>query len=351
MKLFRMLALVLCLAVTGYAQTNRTTLDIFYVDVEGGAATLIVTPAGESILVDAGWPGFEGRDAKRIEAAMKQAGIAQIDHFILTHYHVDHFGGIPQMVERIKVVNFYDRGALLPEIKEYKDNPKAYADYRAAVKDKTTTLKPGDTIKLKRASGLPPVTLQVLAASRETITGKSMAGAKNPACESGALGALKEEDPSDNARSVAFLLRYGAFDFYDAGDLTWNIEHKLVCPANLVGEVDLYQVTHHGMNTSNNTAVQHSLKPTVAIMNNGPRKCGSADTISAIRALPSIKAFYQGHRNITLTPEQNAPENFIANLEGPNDAANMITVAVDAGKKSFAVTNGRTKESLSFPIK
>ena len=351
MKLFLMLSLALCLAVTGYAQPKRTTLDIFYVDVEGGAATLIVTPAGESILVDAGWPGFEDRDAKRIEAAMKQAGIAQIDHFILTHYHVDHFGGIPQLAARVKIVNFYDRGALLPEIKEYKDNPKAYADYRVAVKDKTTTLKPGDTIKLKRASGLPPVTLQVLAASRETITGKGMAGAKNPACESGALGALKEEDTSDNARSVAFLLRYGAFDFYDAGDLTWNIEHKLVCPANLVGEVDLYQVTHHGMNTSNNTAVLNSLKPTVAIMNNGPRKGGSADVISAIRALPSIKAFYQGHRNIALTPEQNAPEKFIANLEGPNDAANMITVAVDAEKKTFAVTNGRTKETLLFPIK
>jgi competence protein ComEC len=105
------------------------------------------------------------------------------------------------------------------------------------------------------------------------------------------------------------------------------------------------------MNASNNTAVLQSLKPTVAIMNNGPRKGGSADVISAIRALPSIKAFYQGHRNITLTPEQNAPEKFIANLDGQNDAANMITVAVDAGKKSFAVTNGRTKETQSFSIR
>ena len=338
----------LCLALCVSAQTKRATLDIFYIDVEGGASTLIVTPAGESILVDAGWPGFELRDAKRIEAAMKQAGLTQIDHFIMTHYHVDHFGGIPQLAARVKIMNFYDRGPLLPEIKEYQDNPKAYADYRAAAKDKTTTLKPGDTIKLKRAAGLPPVTLQVLAASRETITGKSMAGAKNPACEA---VALKEEDPSDNARSVVFLLRYGAFDFFDGGDVTWNIEHKLVCPANLIGEVDLYQVTHHGTDSSNNTALLHSLKPTVAIMNNGPRKGGSLAVIKSVSALPSIKAFYQGHRNTALTPEQNAPEKFIANLEGPTDAANMITVVVDAGKKSFAVTNGRTKETLSFPIK
>jgi beta-lactamase superfamily II metal-dependent hydrolase len=348
MKLFTMLSLALCLAVASIAQTKRTTLDIYYVDVEGGAATLIVTPAGESILVDAGWPGFEDRDAKRIEAAMQQAGIVQIDHFIMTHYHTDHYGGIPQLAARVKILNFYDRGPLLPEIKEYKDNPKAYADYRKATNDKTTTLKPGDSIKLKRASGLPPVTLQVLAANRETITDKGMAGKKNPACDA---VALKDEDPSDNARSVAFLLRYGAFDFYDAGDLTWNIEHKLVCPANLVGEVDLYQVTHHGMNTSNNTAVLNSLKPTVAIMNNGPRKGGSADVISALRALPSLKALYQGHRNITLTAEQNVAEEFIANLDNQNDAANLITVAVDAAKKSFAVTNARTKATKAFAIK
>ncbi len=348
MKLMTSFCLALCLALCAVAQTKRSTLDIYYVDVEGGAATLIVTPAGESILVDAGWPGFELRDAKRIEAAMQQAGLTQIDHFIMTHYHTDHYGGIPQLAARVKIMNFYDRGPLAEDLKEYKDNPKAYADYRAAAKDKTTTLKPGDTIKLKRASGLPPVTLQVLAANREVIKSKSMAGAKNPVCEA---VALKEEDPSDNARSVVFLLRYGAFDFFDGGDLTWNIEHQLVCPANLIGEVDLYQVTHHGADTSNHTALLHSLKPTVAIMNNGPRKGGSLDVIKAVSALPSLKAFYQGHRNITLTPEQNAPEKFIANLEGPNDAAHMITVAVDAGKKSFAVTNGRTKETLSYSIK
>ena len=348
MKLVTSFCLTLCLALCVSAQIKRTTLDIYYIDVEGGASTLIVTPAGESILVDAGWPGFEDRDAKRIEAAMKQANLTQIDHFIMTHYHVDHYGGIPQLTARVKIMNFYDRGPLLPEIKEYTDNPKAYADYRAAAKDKTITLKPGDTIKLKRASGLPPVTLQVLASNREVIAGKGMAGIKNPACEA---VALKEEDPSDNARSVAFLLRYGAFDFFDGGDVTWNIEHKLVCPANLIGDVDLYQVTHHGTDSSNNTALLHSVKPTVAIMNNGPRKGGSLAVIKSVSALPSIKAFYQGHRNIALTPEQNAPEKFIANLEGQNDAANMITVAVDAGKKSFAVTNGRTKETSSFPIK
>jgi competence protein ComEC len=332
---------------SSFAQGKRTTLDIYYVDVEGGAATLIVTPAGESILVDAGWPGFDGRDANRIQAAMKQAGITQIDHLIVTHYHTDHFGGVPELARRVTIKNFYDHGPMT-ELAEDKDFATKYAAYRAAAKDQTITLKPGDTLRLKRAAGLPQVTLQVLAAHREVIAGKGMASAKNPACET---ATLKAEDPSDNARSVAFLLRYGAFDFFDAGDLTWNIEQKLVCPANLIGEVDLYQVTHHGMNTSNNTALLQSVKPTVAVMNNGPRKGGSADTIKALRELPSLKALYQGHRNVTLSAEQNVAEEFIANLDGPNDAAHLIRVVVDAGKRSFTVSNDRTAQSQTFQFK
>jgi competence protein ComEC len=333
--------------ISSFAQGKRATLDIYYVDVEGGAATLIVTPAGESILVDAGWPGFEGRDANRIQAAMKQAGITQIDHMVMTHYHTDHYGGIPELARRVPIKNFYDHGPMT-ELAEDRDFAAKYAAYRAAAKDKTITLKPGDTIQLKRAAGMPPITLQVLAAHREVIAGKGTSSAKNPACET---APLKAEDPSDNARSVAFLLRYGAFDFFDAGDLTWNIEQKLVCPANLIGEIDLYQVTHHGMNTSNNTALLQSIKPTVAIMNNGPRKGGSADTIKALRELPSLKALYQGHRNVALSAEQNVAEEFIANLDERNDAANMITVSVDATKRLFTVTNGRTGMSKEYKFK
>lgn len=332
---------------TAQAQNQRRTLDIFYVDVEGGAATLIVTPAGESILVDAGWPGFGGRDANRIQVAMKQAGITEIDHLIMTHYHVDHFGGIPELAKRVTIKNFYDHGPM-SELAEDRDFATKYAAYRAAAKDKTITLKPGDSIKLKRAAGLPPLSLQVLAAHREVGAGKGMAGMKNPACTT---AALKDEDPSDNARSIAFLLRYGAFDFFDGGDLTWNIEQKLVCPTNLIGEVDLYQVTHHGLDASNNGALLQSVKPTVAIMNNGSRKGGSAATIKALRELPSLQALYQGHRNVALTPEQNVAEEFIANVDDKNDAAHMITVSVDAGKKTFTVTNGRTGVSKSYSIK
>jgi beta-lactamase superfamily II metal-dependent hydrolase len=347
MKRFCLLASFLLLCATNPAFAQQKTLEIYYIDVEGGAATLIVTPAGESILVDAGWPGFDGRDAKRIQASLQKAGVTQIDHLIVTHYHTDHYGGVPELARRVPIKNFYDHGPL-SELAEDKTFAEKYAAYRAAAKDKTITLKPGDTIKLKRAAGLPPVTLQILAAHREVISGKGMAGAANAAC---ATAALQDEDPTDNARSLAFLLRYGGFEFFDAGDLTWNIEQKLVCPANLIGEVDLYQVTHHGANTSNNTALLKSLKPTVAIMNNGPRKGGHPDVVKALRELPSLKALYQGHRNLATMAEQNTAEEFIANLDGQNDAAHLIRVVVDAAGKTFTVTNERNNNSKSFSIR
>src|SRR5262249_49459970 len=149
------------------------------------------------------------------------------------------------------------------------------------------------------------------------------------------------EDKSDNARSVAFLLRYGAFNFLDTGDLTWNIESKLVCPQNMIGQIDLYQVAHHGANTSNNPAMLRSIKPTVAIMNNCPRKGGHPDTVKALRDLPTLKDLWQLHRNVASAAEQNAPDEFVANLDEQNDAANMIRVSVDAAKRAFTVTNDR----------
>jgi len=323
----------------------RRTLDIYYVDVEGGAATLIVTPAGESILIDAGWPGFDGRDAKRIQQAMQRAGVTAIDHLVMTHYHTDHYGGIPELARLVPIKRFYDHGKM-SSLAEDPRFPEMYAAYQAAAKGQTTTLRPGDTISLRTAKGTPPIRLRCLAANGEVIAGKK--AGSNPECAS---ATTKPKDETDNARSIVLLLSYGGFEFLDCGDLTWNLEQQLVCPTNLIGEIDLYQVTHHGMNISNNPVLLRSVRPTVAIMNNGPRKGGHPETVKWLRETPSIKDTYQVHRNIQTEAEQNAPAEFIANLDEQGDAAYMITVSVDVARRSFTVTNGRTGMSKDYTFK
>jgi competence protein ComEC len=323
---------------------QRRTLDIYFVDVEGGAATLIITPAGESVLLDAGFDGFERRDALRIKQTMQQAGVTAIDHLVASHYHRDHYGGIPELSHAVTIRNFYDHGpqAALAEDSQFAER---YSAYQTATKGRSITLKPGDTIPLKTTSGTPPVNLLCVAANAEIIRGKSSANAE---C---AGTTPPETDTSENGRSVALRLTWGAFDFLNLADLTWPISQRLVCPSNQLGEVELYQVTHHGGNVNNNPVLLRSLRPTVAVMVNGPRKGGHPDTIKWLREMPSSRALYQLHRNVQSTTEQNTPAEFIANLEEQPDAAKLISVAVDIKKRRFTVTNGRTKESRSYPFK
>lgn len=321
----------------------RQTLELYFIDVEGGAATLIVTPAGETVLMDSGWGGFDGRDAKRIQRAMQQAGVTAIDHLITSHYHQDHYGGVPEISRLVPVRHFYDHGKMT-SLSEDPQFAERYGAYQSAAKGETTALKPGDTISLKAAAGTPPIKLLCVAANSQAIKGKSDA---NTEC-----GSVKpEEDTSENGRSVGMLLSWGEFQFLNLADLTWNISQRLVCPENHLGEIDLYQVTHHGGNVNNNPILLKSLRPTVAIMINGPRKGGHPDTIKWLRELPSLKALYQLHRNVQIPAEQNTTAELIANLDEQPDESYMIKVSVDRAKKAFAVTNERTKETKSFKFK
>jgi len=341
---FALLLILATAAATAPIAPQRRTLDIQCIDVEGGAATLIVTPAGESILIDTGWPGNDDRDAKRIQKAMQHENITVIDHLVTTHYHQDHFGGVPGLAALVQVKHFYDHG---PMGKGQDRDPNMYAAYLKAAHDKTTTLKPGDQIPLRHAAGTPAISLVCVAAASATLQHGNSGGHPNPKC---AGATLQDEDPSDNAQSVALILRYGGFDFFDGGDLTWNIENKLACPENVIGQVDLYQVTHHGGNNSNNTTLMQSLLPTVAIMNNGARKGGHPDVVRWIGELPSHTELFQLHRNVQATPEQNAAPDHIANLEEQNDAANAIEVSANAAQRVFTVTNDRTGGRKTFPI-
>jgi beta-lactamase superfamily II metal-dependent hydrolase len=335
----RVLLPMLGILLTAVTVSAQPALDIYHVDVEGGAATLIVTPARESVLVDAGWPGNGGRDVNRIQAAMKAAGVTRIDHLILTHYHVDHVGGVAPLLAKVQVGAIHDHGLMSPP--HDPDYARDYEAYIAAVPQRQG-LSAGDSISLKAAADGTPVTLRVVAAHGKVVSGAS--APRNTRC--GSVPA-KPVDTSDNARSVAFVLTFGAFDFFDAGDLTWNTEAELVCPSINVPKVEVYQVTHHGLDASNHPLLVEALAPTVAVMNNGAKKGGSAATVKTLVSLPSLKALYQLHRNVATGPGENTAPELVANPDESPDAGHMVSVHAKKDG-SFEVVNHRTGQKRGF---
>ena len=325
-------AAILALAIrAGHAASSEARgLDIYWVDVEGGAATLIVTPAGESVLVDTGWPG--ARDADRIQRAAREAGLTRIDHLVTTHWHQDHFGGVADVAARLPVGRFYDHG--FPPGNPEDVDPKLKAAYLEATRGRSTVLRPGGEIALRRAPDTPLLALRVVAADG-LVAGEPAGSAQTRPCAQPAHAAIPD-DKSDNFRSVGVELSFGGFDFLDVGDLTWNVEHKLACPKNLVGVVDVYQVTHHGSDDSNNPALVAALAPTVAVINNGSRKGGKAVVYQAIRRTPSVEDVFQVHRNVETAAGDNAPPEMVANDEAAC-AGEWIHLRVAPDARSYAV--------------
>ena len=311
---------------TLFAGEADKRLDIYWVDVEGGAATLIVTPAGESILIDTGNPGL--RDPGRIvKVATAVAKIRRIDHLIITHYHRDHYGGAETLATMLPIGTVYDNGMF----DQMPDNPgKAYFEFACETRK---VIQPGDTLTLKQAEGAAAVKFQCLG-RRQSFVDSSVANETNCAAHR-----PKERDGSDNANSVVMLLEFGPFRFFDGGDLTWNQEMNLVCPNNPIGEVDVYQVTHHGLDSSNNPVIVRSLQPRVAIMNNGTRKGCAPAVFETLTATKSIEAIYQVHKN--LRPDgavNNAPEDFIANRgDSKSCRGNFIQLSVTPNGKKYSV--------------
>jgi competence protein ComEC len=313
------------------SQTTTRTLDIYFIDVEGGAATLIVTPAGESLLIDSGFPG--DRDAGRIaHVALEVAGLKQIDHCIVTHWHRDHEGGIPTLAKLIPVKNYYDHG--LPQTMAADMQPELIEAYKQTTQGKSVTLKPGDLIKLRSPKYMPPLQVRVLAAGGMVLGEQSSEPQVRPC---GAGFEAKPEDKTDNANSVGVLLTFGRFRFFDGGDLTWNIENRLVCPKNLVGAVDVYQVDHHGTDASNNPTLVGALKARVAIIDDGPRKGADARTFSTLKSVKETEAIYQLHRNLRTTDKDNTLAGYIANEEEACQG-NFIKLSVEPGGKLYTVS-------------
>jgi beta-lactamase superfamily II metal-dependent hydrolase len=328
----------LLLAGAGLLSAAKT-LDIYFVDVEGGQATLIVTPSKEALLVDAGWAGFDARDALRIRAAMKAADVKKIDYLLVTHFHRDHAGGVLPLTERVQVLNFLDHG---PNTEMTRDVKVIFEDYEEATKGKKRdTLKAGDRLPLKGVDAV------VVSSNGETI-GQALAGAAgaNPLCGS---AKKKEDDPTENARSVGFVLSFGRFRFVDFGDLTWNKELELACPQMKLPPVSVYLSTHHGMAVSGSPAMVQALRPRVAVVNNGGRKGGSAEALRVIKGSPGIEDVWQLHYAIPAEKEDNANDAFIANIdEGCQGKGIHISASEDG---SFTVTNLRNKYSRSYPAR
>lgn len=340
------------LACAGNARQGRSgsaTLDIYFIDVEGGQSTLIVTPAGESLLIDAGFPGngtfaskasdpAMARDPQRIMTAVRAAGLTRIDYLLLTHFHADHDGGVAELAQLIPIGTFIDHAAPLPEAEAGVPGTQAIYDAYVTLRARGAHLepRPGDRLPLK---GVEAIVLS----SAGSIIGGSLAGAGavNRACVGTGVPA---QEKTENPRSTGVLLAFGQFRFLDVGDLSGPPLFALTCPNNRIGEADVYLVAHHGGADASDSALYAAVKPRVAIFNNGPRKGAQAETFATLRAYPAI-ALWQLHRSLN-TGAQNMPDERIANLDESTSAWLKLSARADG---SFTITNGRTGLTTNYP--
>ena len=317
-------------------ESTGSSLNVYFIDVEGGQATLLVSPSGQSMLVDTGYPGSDGRDAGRILAAAKQAGVSRIDYLVVTHYHADHVGNVPALAPKIPIGTFVDHGPTVEEgTKALYD---AYVEARKG--GRHLQVRPGDKIPITG------VDVTVVSAAGAVMTKPlSGGGSPNPLCGD---FTLKETDPTENAQSVGLVIGYGRFRMIDLGDLTSNKERDLVCPENRIGTVDVYLTTHHGLPVSGAAGIVHALRPRVAIMNNGPKKGGSPQAWAVVRSSPGLEDFWQLHYAVDAGADHNMPEAFIANVDGADAHAITLSAQQDG---SFAVTNTRNGKMKTYPAR
>jgi beta-lactamase superfamily II metal-dependent hydrolase len=311
-----LLLLALMLTVTNVQAQGRTTLDVYIIDVEGGNAVLFAPPSGQSVLIDTGNLGAGAvRDAERILAAAKAAGIQQIDHLITTHFHGDHIGGVSELAARIPIRNYIDHGPNVQPVATTDAVMQQYAQLYG--KARHTVVKPGDKVPV---AGLDWTI--VTSAGEVLRTPLSGAGGANPSC---AAFKPQDTDNTENAQSVGSVVRFGSFRLVHLGDLTWNKERDLMCPNNRIGSADLFIVSHHGQAVSNSEVLVHALRPRVAIINNGTRKGGQPDAMKVLFSSPGLEDIWQMHFSLLSGQEYTVPGMFIANSFDEQLAAIPVT--------------------------
>jgi competence protein ComEC len=320
-------------------------LTVYFVDVEGGQSTLFVTPSHQSLLVDTGWPDDDGRDADRIMQVVKQAGLDHIDYLLITHFHQDHVGGVPNLVKQIHTDAFIDHGTNRQTTDAATE--QGFERYQAVLAHshaKHILAKPGETIPL---TGL---TTTIVSADGNVIdTPLPGAGQPNPYCKD---CPTRPPDQTENARSVGIVMQYGSMRLVDLGDLTWDKEMQLMCPVNKLGQMDVYVVSHHGWYPSSSPAFVDGIAPRIAIMDNGEHKGGSPGPWEVIEKSPRLKALWQLHYSAEGGAEHNVAAPYIANLKGASiqngsDGHYIRLLAYPDGK--LVVYNSRTRESKTYP--
>jgi competence protein ComEC len=345
----RLAVLVCCFVLFPFAHDLRAQskpanhLLIYAIDVEGGQSTLLVdTATHASLLIDTGWPNANGRDADRIQAAMRDAGITRIDHLLITHFHTDHVGGVPELVKRVPIGEFLDHG----QNREDSDITRHdYAAYLKAIQGKPRRIvHPGDTIDISGAHSSSFGAIVLTAAGEHIGAVPGVRPTPNPYC---ATESHWDPDTTENPRSAGVLIRFGEFRFLDLGDLTKAKEIPLVCPDNLLGTVDLYLVNHHGFNQSNSRAFVRAIHPRVAIMDNGAHKAGSPEAWQTVHDSPGMEDLWMLHTAEDSDAAHNSAEALIANVKGGSDGAYLKVIALPDG--SFSVTNARTGQTKTYP--
>jgi beta-lactamase superfamily II metal-dependent hydrolase len=318
-------------------------LNVYVLDVEGGNATLFVSPSRESLLIDTGNGGPAAmRDADRIMAAVKDAGLTQIDHLITTHYHADHFGAMAEVAGRLPIREFIDHGASVEKnaaTDTFQQNvyPGLYAKGRHTVAQPGQRFSLGDVdVRIVEAAGKP------LTAS---VPG---AGRPNPYCAS---TQPMEADPGENAQSVGSYFTFGRFRALHMGDLTWNKEIELMCPANRLGDIDLFVMSHHGQAISNSPVLVHAIQPRVAVINNGTRKGGQPEAMKVLFTAPRLEDVWQLHASQLSGQEYTVAGTFIANGVDEQPAAMPIAPMTPPARGATGVTPPPVHNGQAYWIK